>query len=126
MPALQHDVPDIANDFNLEYLQMVSGGEKSVMFEFFDLLQSTTGPLIDEALGTAAAADWGATGKLLHKLKGQLGILTMEATVAMVVQMEHTAQSNTASKEGLLPLLQVLKDNMPLALQKVKTAIEAL
>lgn len=124
MSLFQHEAPDITQDFDLEYLTMVSGGDKSAMLEFYHLLEGSTVPLFHEAIAAGHAGDWAVAAGHLHKLKGQLGILSMHTTIEQVVALEHAAKSDASSKEGMVVRMEQLCSQLPGVFAAVKQQID--
>jgi HPt (histidine-containing phosphotransfer) domain-containing protein len=103
---------------------MVSGGDKSAMLEFYHLLEGSTVPLFQEAIAAGHAGDWAVAAGHLHKLKGQLGILSMHTTIEQVVALEHAAKTDASSKEGMVLRMEQLCSQLPSVLASVKQQID--
>ncbi len=108
------------DDYNLDYLSMVTDGDNNMKLELATHIFNDSPILIAEAIQSAFKNDWNAVAQVLHKLKGQLGILSMKNTMNTIVELEELCKTPTDIEKKINLGLEVLEYSMPLIFNRIQ------
>ena len=84
---------------NLEYIEMVSGGDREIVSELIDIFRQQRKEFYEEMLSLYAAKLYPQLGQLAHKAKSSVAIMGMEELAARMKHLEISAREGDNPEE---------------------------
>ncbi len=95
---------------NLNYIKEVAGGNEEFEQRFLNIIQDEFPKEKEEYLNFLGNGELEEAGKIVHKIKHKLGILSMNGSYQMAIQYEEDLQyGDMKLKEDFLNVLQTVE-----------------
>ena len=109
--------------YNLDYLEMVTGGEHDTRQTLAGHILDSSPLLIEDALEATRNQDYKNTASILHKLKGQLGIFTMTLLIENISVIEHQCMKTEIDASIIEFQIMRLKEKVCSAFEEIKMKV---
>ncbi len=109
--------------YDLDYLEMVTGGDPETMQTLAGHILDSSPLLIQEALEANRKNDPKNTASILHKLKGQLGIFTMTSLIESISDIEYKCGKTEIDAQIIESQIMRLKKEVDPAFEEIKQKI---
>ena len=95
---------------NLNYIKEVAGGNEEFEQRFLNIIQDEFPKEKEEYLSLLGEGEFEEAGKVVHKIKHKLGILSMNGSYQMAIQYEEDLQyGDMKLKEDFFNVLQIVE-----------------
>ncbi len=111
--------PELVEMVDLSYLKQVSNNNDSFIQEMIDTFIKSIPKSIDDIKTSARVRDWQQLARALHKIKPSLGMVGLNSTKALVVELEQQAKNKTPLKSLPLQVNNLCKQ-LQLAVNQLK------
>jgi len=95
---------------NLNYIKEVAGGNEEFEQRFLNIIQDEFPKEKEEYLNFLCSGELEEAGKIVHKIKHKLGILSMNGSYQMAIQYEEDLKyGDMKLKEDFFSILQTVE-----------------
>lgn len=103
---------------NLEYLEMVSGGDREIISELIDIFRQQSRDFHEEMLSLFGSKLYSQLGQLAHKAKSSVAIMGMEQLASRMKHLELTAKEGDKPEE-YREIIEYFRSESALALEEL-------
>jgi HPt (histidine-containing phosphotransfer) domain-containing protein len=103
---------------NLEYIEMVSGGDREIISELIGIFRIQSKEFHEEMLSLFGSGSYLQLGQLAHKAKSSVAIMGMEELASRMKQMETSAREGDKPDE-YREIIEFFRSETVLALKEL-------
>jgi HPt (histidine-containing phosphotransfer) domain-containing protein len=103
---------------NLDYLELVSGGDREIISELVDIFRQQSKEFHEEMLSLFGTKSYSQLGQLAHKAKSSVAIMGMEELASRMKYLEMSAREGNNTGE-YQEIIEFFRSESALALKEL-------